>query len=63
MSDAEHMLEEGEYDIVDVDVRAWVEAARSNPTQYCNRQVTEIVLAAIGLAPSLNTNLILKVGP
>ena len=62
MSDAEHMLEEGEYDIVDVDVRAWVEAARSNPTQYRNRQVTEIVLAAIGLAPSLNTNLVLKGG-
>ena len=62
MSDAEHMLEEGEYDIVDVDVRAWVEAARSNPIQYRNRQVTEIVLAAIGLAPSLNTNLILKGG-
>lgn len=62
MSDAEHMLEEGEYDIVDVDVQAWVEAARSNPTQYRNRQVTEIVLAAIGLAPSLNTNLVLKGG-
>ena len=27
MSDAEHMLEEAEYDIVDVDVRACLEAA------------------------------------
>lgn len=54
MSDAEHMADEAEYDIVDVDVRAWVEAARSNPAQYRDRQVTEIVLAAIGLAPSLS---------
>lgn len=62
MPDAEHMADEAEYDIVDVDVRAWVEAARSNPAQYRDRQVTEIVLAAIGLAPSLNTNLVLKGG-
>ena len=39
-----------------------MEAARSNPAQYCDRQVTEVVLAAIGLAPSLNTNLVLKGG-
>ncbi len=51
-----------EIDIVDVDVRAWVEAARANPTLYRDRQVTEIVLASIGLAPSLRTTLILKGG-
>ncbi|MBA83301.1 MAG: hypothetical protein CMO01_33580 [Thalassobius sp.] len=62
MSDAEHMADEAEYDIVDVDVRSWVESARSNPAQYRDRQVTEIVLAAIGLAPSLNTSLVLKGG-
>jgi predicted nucleotidyltransferase component of viral defense system len=62
MSDEENKSDEVEYDIVDVDVRAWVEAARSNPAQYRDRQVTEIVLAAIGLAPSLNTNLVLKGG-
>lgn len=62
MSDVENKSDEVEYDIVDVDVRAWVEAARSNPAQYRDRQVTEIVLAAIGLAPSLNTNLVLKGG-
>lgn len=62
MSDVENKPDEVEYDIVDVDVRAWVEAARSNPAQYRDRQVTEIVLAAIGLAPSLNTNLVLKGG-
>lgn len=50
------------FDIVDVDVRAWVEAARSDPTRYRDRQVTEIVLAAIGLAPSLKENLVLKGG-
>lgn len=62
MSDEENKSDEVEYDIVDVDVRAWVEAARSNPAQYRDRQVTEIVLAAIGLAPKLNTNLVLKGG-
>ncbi|MEM7005617.1 MAG: nucleotidyl transferase AbiEii/AbiGii toxin family protein [Pseudomonadota bacterium] len=62
MSDEENNSDEVEYDIVDVDVRAWVEAARSNPAQYRDRQVTEIVLAAIGLAPNLNTNLVLKGG-
>lgn len=62
MSDTENTSDEVKYDIVDVDVRAWVEAARSNPAQYRDRQVTEIVLAAIGLAPNLNTNLVLKGG-
>lgn len=62
MSDEENKSDEVEYDIVDVDVRAWAEAARSNPEQYRARQVTEIVLAAIGLAPNLNTNLVLKGG-
>lgn len=62
MSDEVNKSNEVKYDIVDVDVRAWVEAARSNPAQYRDRQVTEIVLAAIGLAPNLNTNLILKGG-
>ena len=51
-----------DYDIVDVDVRAWVDAARADPTLYRDRQVTEIVLTAIGLAPSLNTSLVLKGG-
>lgn len=51
-----------EYDIVDVDVRAWVEAARADPTRYRDRQVTEIVLSAIGVAPNLHANLVLKGG-
>lgn len=37
-----------EFDIVDVDVRTWVETARADPTLYRDRQVTEIVLGAIG---------------
>ncbi len=53
---------EGPAEIVDVDIRAWVEAARANPTLYRNRQVTEIVLATIGLTPSLATTLVLKGG-
>lgn len=49
-------------EIVDVDIRAWVEGARENPDRYRDRQVTEVVLAAIGLTPSLNQNLVLKGG-
>lgn len=49
-------------DIVDVDVRAWVESARANPTLYRDRQVTEIVLTAIGLTPNLHDTLVLKGG-
>lgn len=59
MSDPDETID---YGIVDVDVRAWVDAARINPTQHRDRQVAEIVLAAIGLAPSLKDTLILKGG-
>ena len=62
MSDADDHAKDVEFDIVDVDVRAWVEASRADPTRYRDRQVTEIVLTAIGLAPSLHTNLVLKGG-
>jgi predicted nucleotidyltransferase component of viral defense system len=54
--------QEVEFDIVDVDVRAWVESSRADPTRYRDRQVTEIVLTAIGLAPSLHASLVLKGG-
>lgn len=49
-------------DVVDVDVRAWVDAARNDPQLHRDRQVTEIVLAAIGLAPTLKQSLVLKGG-
>ena len=49
-------------EIVDVDVRAWVESARADPQLFRDRQVTEIVLAAIGLSASLHQSLILKGG-
>ena len=62
MSEAEEHQQDVEFDIVDVDVRAWVEASRADPTRYRDRQVTEIVLTAIGLAPSLHANLVLKGG-
>ena len=62
MSDADDHSKDVEFDIVDVDVRAWVEASCADPTRYRDRQVTEIVLTAIGLAPSLHTNLVLKGG-
>lgn len=53
---------EGPAEIVEVDIRAWVETARANPMLHRNRQVTEIVLATIGLTPSLATTLVLKGG-
>lgn len=62
MSEEEDAREASEPEIVSIDVRAWVEAARDNPDRYRDRQVTEIVLAAIGLSPSLKENLVLKGG-
>lgn len=49
-------------DVVDVDVRGWVESARADPQLLRDRQVTEIVLAAIGFSPSLHDSLVLKGG-
>lgn len=49
-------------DVVDIDVRSWVEAARADPQLHRDRQVTEVVLAAIGLSPSLRDGLVLKGG-
>lgn len=51
-----------EVEFVDVDVRAWVDAARHDQVRYRDRQVTEIVLTTIGLAPSLKETLVLKGG-
>lgn len=62
MSEIDEAPEGAQAEIVDVDVRAWVEAAQSNPLRYRDRQVTEIVLAAIGLAPNLKKTLVLKGG-
>jgi hypothetical protein len=47
---------------VDVDVRAWVEEARADPLRYRDRQVTEIVLTTVGIAPFLKDTLVLKGG-
>ena len=49
-------------DTVDVDLRVWVEAARADPILLRDRQVTEVVLTAIGLSPDLQGALILKGG-
>lgn len=49
-------------EIVDVDLKGWVEAAADNPVLYRDRRVTEIVLTAIGLAPTLKDALVLKGG-
>ncbi len=46
----------------DVHVAAWVESAKSDPVKFRDRQVTEILLTAIGMTPELKGNLILKGG-
>lgn len=53
-----------EVDLVptDVDIRGWVEGARNDPNLLRARQVTEIVLTAIGLTPTLKNGLVLKGG-
>lgn len=58
MSDATH----ASANVVDIDIRGWVESARADPQLYRDRQVTEIVLAAIGLSTSLQEALVLKGG-
>lgn len=62
MSEIEEAPNGEQTEIVDVDVRGWVEAARTNPVRYRDRQVTEVVLAAIGVAPNLKQTLVLKGG-
>lgn len=62
MSDLESDLPDAPADIVDANIREWVESARSNQVLYRDRQVTEIVLASIGLTPSLKQQLVLKGG-
>ncbi len=55
-------MQDEQAELVDVNVRDWVESARADPQLYRDRQVTEIVLSAIGLAPTLKTSLVLKGG-
>lgn len=62
MSSTPEMPTDKPFTKVDVDIPSWVEEARANPTLYTDRQVTEIVLTAIGIAPTLSTNLVLKGG-
>ena len=64
MSDINLNPNDSEFDIVDVDidVQTWVENAHADPILYRNRQVTEIVLGAIGFVPSLSKTLVLKGG-
>lgn len=45
-----------------VDIEGWVKEAKSDPVKYRTRQVTEVVLAAIGLSEELKSTLYLKGG-
>lgn len=45
-----------------VALSAWVDQVKSDPVRYVERQVTEILLHAIGITPKLNDTLVLKGG-
>jgi hypothetical protein len=45
-----------------VDIRSWIDRARRDPVAYLERQVTEIVLAAIGGVPGYRSHFFLKGG-
>ena len=47
---------------LELPIDVWVQAARDEPTAYRNRQVTHILLAAIGITPGLQETMILKGG-
>jgi len=47
---------------LDLPITEWVEAARADPVRYRSRQVTHVLLAAIGLTPELRDSMILKGG-
>ncbi len=61
---SEHLIPDADTpaDIVQIDLRRWVEAAANNPILHRDRQVTEILLAAIGMSGNLKDTLILKGG-
>lgn len=60
MSDANEPIDT--IDLIEVDLRAWVDASAANPTLHRDRMVTEIVLTAIGRSPRLSESLFLKGG-
>lgn len=45
-----------------VDIKAWVDRARLDPTAYIERQATEIVLSAVGNIPGYGNRIFLKGG-
>jgi predicted nucleotidyltransferase component of viral defense system len=51
-----------EHEPVVVDISEWVERARHDPPQYLERQATEILLAAIGMASPYGNRIFLKGG-
>ena len=55
-------MPDGPKDEVIVNIAAWVERASNDPPSYLERQATEVLLAAIGTAPSYNDKIFLKGG-
>lgn len=47
---------------LDLPIVAWVDAAKNDPVQHRNRQVTYALLSAIGLTPELKETMLLKGG-
>ncbi|HEX4301405.1 MAG TPA: nucleotidyl transferase AbiEii/AbiGii toxin family protein [Rhizomicrobium sp.] len=46
----------------EINLAEWVNGAKADPIKYRTRQITEILLYAIGLGPSLKQDLVLKGG-
>jgi predicted nucleotidyltransferase component of viral defense system len=45
-----------------VDIKPWIDRARSDPLTYADRQATEVVLTAIGSLPGYGSHIFLKGG-
>ena len=48
--------------VIKINIPEWIESARADKSTYHQRQVTEVILHAIAITPSLNNKLYLKGG-
>jgi hypothetical protein len=45
-----------------IGITAWIDQARADPVRHVERQVTAILLHAVGITPELRASLVLKGG-
>ena len=56
------MSDDVEQEIITVNILQWVEKAKDDPVRYLERQATEVVLAAVGMAEPFADHIFLKGG-